>query len=254
MQRRTFLQSVAAAMASTVTGRLPAADVPLSIDYSRFTDYEPVRYDLDTPWSHEGVTYATDSRILISHAGEFSGDGGGRFPDVGKLWWDEFDIRGWKPFPMRQRRLDFTGQSPYPFACPECRGRGRVGRDVAECQKCAGCYDEYFGDDAKQDGEWYDMHGNSHPSLTLCPDCTRGATGGILCGYCSGSGESWIAAERIGGVLVDGWYADSIRTLPEPEYRIFEGLNAGDNVRLMAFRFGAGDGRGFAIGLREDET
>lgn len=245
------MQSVAAAMTATVLGRLPQANASTAIDYSRFADFEANRYDLDTPWSLDGITYATDSRILISHAGEFTGTGEGKFPNVGTLEWDALECRGWKPFPMQQRRIDDTGLRPYPARCPECRGRGRIGSDVAECSKCHGCYDEYDGPGGLPNGSYVDLRGVKHTINSLCPHCTQGATGGILCGHCKGTGESFIAAERVGGLKIDGWYADSIRTLPDPEYRVIEHNHLGDTVRILGLRFGAENGRGFLMPLAE---
>jgi hypothetical protein len=35
------------------------------IDFTPFCDATPCRYDLSTPWTHDGWTYATDGRICI---------------------------------------------------------------------------------------------------------------------------------------------------------------------------------------------
>lgn len=252
VSRRSFMQSMSAAMAAVVVGRLPASEARTVIDYSRFCDYETVRYNLESPWSHDGVTYASDSRILISHAGEFSGTGEGRFPDVGSLAWDSLDCRGWKPFPMIQRRIDEAGKRHTERRCPECRGLGRIGPDVRECLKCDGLYDEYEGPDGLPGGSYLDLNGRRHTVNNLCPHCTTGSTGGILCGYCDGTGESFMACEQVGGLLFDGWYADSIRTLPEPEYRVIEHDFSGDKVSILGLRFGAENGRGFLMPLVRD--
>lgn len=128
--RRSFLQAAAAAFSGVALGRLgeTTAPEPQPIDYSRFCDHDgdSWRYDLAAPFSQNGMIVATDSKILISHPGELSGGGTARVPDVGKLWWGEFDARGWVELPPP--RIEETRD--HWSRCVHC-----LGADCSHCEE-----------------------------------------------------------------------------------------------------------------------
>lgn len=251
MQRRTFIKSIAAAFGTMAVGKLPAMPAERRINYDRFCTNTSIRYDLDSPWSQNGTVYASDYQILITHPGEFTGDGSARVPDLSKLWWGEFDSRGWREWPDQQVLVAHPdGMQRW---CPKCHGKGRLGSGVRECPKCHGDFDEYFGDDAVGDAFYYDIGGVKHNVPHHCPTCRTGHVGGLLCGTCKGDGHTVESLEIVGGQYLSGWYCDSIRQLGGADYRVLEDAddNRGGTFDVVAFRFADG-GRGFVMPYETD--
>ena len=157
MNRRSFLQSIGAAMSAVALGARFTPDSP-SIDYRLFTGGDG-RYDLSSPFSVGGTVYATDGKVLVAHSGNVVSDAADRrVPDVSKLWWDEFDSGGFSHLrPIREKY-------PAQAECEACFGVGRTGNFV-ECQ----CF-------------------HADPETGVCLDCKdSGFRGGIECPVCDGT-------------------------------------------------------------------
>lgn len=230
--RRSFLQSMAAALSVAVIGTKPnlsAIERP-AIDYSLFTDGETARYDLSSPWSIDGAVYATNSRILVTHPGEWSGDGKARVPNVGGLPWDEFDACGWSPL-GKLNRVEASGCGQ----CVACRGVGVIGSNLSECDECLGSGTFYPPN--------YEWTGRSRP----CRKCVYGYLGGVKCGACDNGRVDFV--EELHGFEYDPLYIAAIRTLGPVDVRAIEDTDKyGRRGGMLLFR-GAGDVRGMLMGM-----
>lgn len=129
MNRRSFMQAIAAAFSAVASGVRPnfAAEPP-KIRYELFSDTQDFRWALSQPFSQDGVICATDARIIVTHPGEWSGESAGRVPNISSLCWDEFDTGGWKELPSQS--LEFAPQFEFGTMCHLCMGTGRVGDGV----------------------------------------------------------------------------------------------------------------------------
>lgn len=192
--RRSFLQSMSAAMSAVAFGaRMPSAIEPPKIRYDLFAEtWIGGKWDIHEPFSLDGSIYATDSRVLITHPGEWSGGATGRVPAVHHLWWGEFDRPGWKQLPEQRLELRHPHMESQ---CVHCMATGRVGEGVHRALST-----DEDGDDVYR---W---------------------VGGTKCGYCNGTGwdESFSHHERLGnGVFAPG-YMQRLRTLGGLDYRVIE--------------------------------
>jgi len=204
MNRRSFLQSLTVAFSAVATGtRLSLKDEPPAIDYSLFTMDEHhlgLWSALVNPFSVDGSVYATDSRVLIRHPGEWSGDDAGRLPDVSKLWWEEFDEPGWHPLGVPVHVSHSRGAD-----CPTCRGKGFVGPE-SMCLACKG-----IGGTLDEEGDFY----------RECPNCNEGVVGLARCpAGCVGGVVKY--RERIGSGLFCPDYMARLRTLGDIEVRTID--------------------------------
>lgn len=225
--RRSFLQSMAAAFSATALGVRMSPAQPAAIRYELFTDTSAWvrRHQICEPFSLDGAVYATDARVLITHPGEWSGSGNAKVPDVGKLWWDEFDKPGWKELP--EQRLELTTHDS--SLCHLCMGLGRVGDGVHRVL----CRDE----DGDPEWAW---------------------AGGAKCHQCNGTGweEEYPHVDRIDGAAFSPGYMNRLRTLGGLDYRI---LSLGDdrrvhprgNAEVLLVR-GDGGVRGMLMCVHED--
>lgn len=230
--RRSFLQSMAAAMSVAVVGvhRSAAEPSPPVIDYSLFTDRETTRYDLSAPWSKDGAIYATNSRILVTHPGEWNGDGTGRVPNVGVLPWGEFDARGWSPL-GKTKRVEADGCG----YCFVCRGVGVLGSNLTECGECFGTGEDY--------PENYEWTGCSRP----CSKCVLGYLGGVKCAACENGRVDYV--EELGGYEYDPLWIAAIRTLGPVDVHAIEDTDKYGRVCGMLLFRGAGGVRGMLMGM-----
>lgn len=129
MQRRTFLASLAAMAGGVSVGRsVVVADPAPQIRYELFCGPAWSRYTISTPFSIGDATYATDSRVLITHVGEVDAVGEEfSVPPVDRLWWDEFDRAQWKRLRADNPRVHASWGM-----CPNCMG-----------MTCSSCSDGY---------------------------------------------------------------------------------------------------------------
>lgn len=203
IQRRSFLQSVAAAFACAVTGVPVVPRQAQAINWDLFTalpEYMTRNYDLQRPWSFERLTVASDARVLLTVAGESDGDGTARVPDLSHLPWGEFDSGGWQP--MGERK--FISVSPM---------------DTGMCDACGGT-------------RWVDLHAVRHVPMTdpayweedLC------YSGGTRCARCAG--DDLHIREVVGGVEFCPAYQTRIRTLGPLDWRMSEFTHG----NIMLFR------------------
>lgn len=194
--RRSFLQSMSAAFSAAVIGIRPAFAEPPKINYSLFCDnwLGSSRYDIADPFSIDGGIYATDSRVLITHPGEWSGNATGSLPNVGKLQWDEFNKPGWKELPSQKLELQ---DDPWHYGgqCHHCMATGRVGNGITRV----------IGQDEDGDAEYQ-------------------WAGGQVCGYCNGTGmdDSYRHLEPLGSALFAPGYTNRLRTLGGLDCRVIE--------------------------------
>lgn len=198
--RRTAMAGTAAAwLASWLLPRAPRA----GIDLSRFCDPEASRYDLSRPFRQAARVYATDGRILarVSHPGwcDLAGDAA-RLPNAeGCFDWSLFDGRGWMPASALGRE---ARRSRFGPACPTCRGKGRIGAGVHECEQCG--FNEY--------APVWGVDPEPH-------DCT-GWIGGDECPECRGNGHVKYAITLDGVAQFAPHYVDDLLTLPGGEFRV----------------------------------
>lgn len=237
--RRSFLQSMAAAMSVAVVGVKPgpaAIERPV-IDYSLFVDNDDYigRYDVSSPWSVDGSIYATDCRIVVTHPGEWSGGGDARVPNAQRLQWGEFESAGWSPLGSTVQVKSEGGA-----ACGICRGRGVLGGNLVECDECQGS------------GTFYPHHYEYSGKTMPCRKCVLGYLGGVKCGACNNGQLDW--REEIGGYEFSPHYIAAIRTLGPVDTRIittgadsFKGRDHG----VLLFR-GAGNVRGMLMSMLKD--
>lgn len=231
--RRSFMQSMAAALSVAVIGvkpNLSTFERP-AIDYSLFTDKETARYDLTSPWSIDGNIYATNSRIIVTHPGEWSGDGKARVPNVGVLPWREFDSLGWSPL-GKAKCVEAIGCGQ----CAICRGVGVLGSNLIECDECQGS-GTFYPDN-------YEWTGRSRP----CPKCVYGYIGGVKCSACDQGYTDFV--EEIGGYNFDPLWIFAIRTLGPVDIHILGDIESPyERVGGMLFFRGDGDVRGMLMSM-----
>jgi len=141
MNRRSFMQSVAAAMAATGIGHTPKVSYA-EIDYSKFCGWS-YRLDTKTPFSIGERLFATDCRILITHP--FAGvvDNEQRtIPPADRLAWDEFDRARWKPLPDLGQAIILEPEQRVPCYCMwelnEVTGREEDKTPWELCEDCGG--------------------------------------------------------------------------------------------------------------------
>lgn len=156
MNRRTFLQSLGAAMATASMGVKFTPASP-SIDYRLFTTVDSVRYDLSSPFSIGSTVYATDASVLIAHPGAIADVDSDRcVPKLSGLDWHEFDTGGFRPLHLVRNPTEV-------LPCEACFGIGRTGNYRA-------CNHEHIADNG------------------VCYDCRdHGYCGGDVCSVCSGA-------------------------------------------------------------------
>ena len=98
--RRSFMAAVAAAMSSKMlfTPRIQSRTLP---DLSPFCDPHSLRYDLSKPWNVEGLTIASNARVIVVHPDDGGGDDDSerKLPSIHVLddLWSEFDSKGFNP-------------------------------------------------------------------------------------------------------------------------------------------------------------
>jgi hypothetical protein len=190
MNRRSFLQSMSVAFSAVAFGVRPNfAQTPLKIRYELFADTQCFRYDLDQPFSLDGAIYATDSRFLITHPGEWTGMESGKVPNVARLWWGEFDKPGWKDLPAQKLELR---SDHLESLCHRCMGTGRVGDGVHRVP------------DKDQDGDAYWRWAGGE----RCPFCDHGWDRDV-CNH-----------ERIGPAVFCPGRMNRLRTLGHLDYRV----------------------------------
>ncbi len=232
MNRRSFLQSLAALSGSVAIGIRPGAESigkKSLIDYSLFCD-DPLaptpRFNLLDPFSVGEHVYASDCRILVRHPGVLTGEASGRVPDVSQLWWEEFDSPGWGS--LHQAEYVYGKPGHVMALCGVCLGRGVVGK-VFRCTAEDCEFDREVG------------HG--------CPHCVNGWVGA----KCTASGcrkGDVEFREIIGGSLFCPSYMSRVRSLGNIEYRIIrksDGVVHGP-TDVMLFR-GEGGVQGFLCGM-----
>lgn len=223
MNRRSFLQSMTAAFAMATTGL--AIRNPKPIRYELFTMPYASRYDLKTPFSIGGNVYASDSRVLIAHAGDIGDtDQKRRVPDLSHLKWGEFESGG-----FRSLGAPNLVRGPHASAgCPECYGLGRVGDGVTQCPCLV------IGDDGRcircEDSEWI---GGRACSVCERGEITDGSVEGVGCGRFSPA------------------YMSRLRTLGELDVKVITDKDAnGDLANILLFR-GEHGVRGMLMSLAE---
>lgn len=119
MNRRSFLSSLAAAMATPVLAHTAIADTTQTIDWKLFTAADNSirsRFDLTTPWTSGGKAYASDAMVMISCDGSGVETGpSSKRPDIAACDWYRFDEAGWQPsqFIRRAVKSDI-------LMCPNC--------------------------------------------------------------------------------------------------------------------------------------
>lgn len=192
MQRRSFLQTAAAAaLAPTILG-LPKQKP--TIDLMPFCSGVSMRYDLRQPFSQQlesSHIYACDGFVGIRVPGSPIDLGAARkLPNAAALGWGEGSR--WRPLSAAARRVHSNDDT----ACPTCNWRGRVGPGVEEC----GCWDAEF-----------------------CTECHQsGYVGGSQCPECGGSGKVNFQF-MIGDRRFAPRYIEIIRALADVEVALVHG-------------------------------
>lgn len=123
MNRRLFLKASAAALCVPFVGLRREVDrEALMLPFC--CDHPYPRYDIESPFQHGSLTYATDSRRIVrAEIAKPKIVGEGRLPPVAALW----DMR-WRPKEWIEiDRPDFDSlkhrRDGVPDTCPECLGR-----------------------------------------------------------------------------------------------------------------------------------
>lgn len=174
MQRRSFLQSLAAALATPVLGCSALRLSVPTIQWNQWVDPLAMRYNLAKPFVMNGFTYATDGRKLIRTLGdcELVDAEKSKRPDISVLPWDLFDSGGWRDLKFSNDHCESEC-----ITCNKCCGLGRIGNDLV--------WDDDEGDDLFWDNK------TGWKGGVECELCQ--GSGGIDCGFC---------------YLVDGWNFD----------------------------------------------
>lgn len=227
MNRRTFMQSVAAAFASPILSRIAPVAVYREIDWSLFVDAMPRksdRFDLASPFVQNGLRIATEARLLIAAPDE-SGDGESRarVPDCSVLPWREFDSAGWSRL-TEQTRILIDQQ--YPYECPSCFGKGSFG-NVRQC----------------------DANHDDFEECRLC--CNTQFVGDYPCEECGGRGEVYQGIAEVGGCYFEEAKLARIRTIGDVDVRIARQRKEDGGMALLLFQRGDG-ARGFLASLWDD--
>lgn len=238
MTRRSFIESVAAMVAASAVGKSVVLPKQPAIDYSLFCDKIGIgRYDLLTPFDLQGVRYASDARVLVCHESDgHSTDGDRPVPDVTKLWWDEFETRGWQRLPDS---CVYNARGTGDDECETCYGTGRLGSGIVVCPICNG---EEWCISVRTDSMSKEFKLEQHP------DCVSGWIGGVKCETCNGKGYHGKVGtlSLVQGRVFSTGYLNKIRTLGEVETKIIDAPKKSAGV--MVFRFGE-SGRGFLMGI-----
>ena len=233
MNRRSFMQSVAAAFAAPVLSRIHLPVQYREIDWELFCDYESGYYDLTSPFSQLGCRAATDSKILLAMPDDTYDDGPTRkLPNLSCLPWDEFETGGWSPLPAQTRS---SWVDTVDMNCPECFGRGGFGNT----RRCPAYAD---------DTEWDDP----------CQTCCRsGWLYDRACDACKGTGSTYQWMARVNGVCFDESYINRIRSIGDTDVKIFEDyyqVSWQERTRSELLLFRRGDGtRGFLMPCHDHE-
>lgn len=185
ISRRSFVQSLAAAMATPTIGLAFTPTKP-QIRWDLFTDDIAMRWDLSAPWVVNNSTFATDGRALISAIGCDGDTGEGRkVPSLHMLPWDDFDKAEWKS----SRSLNRVATNSEDMVCTDCFGFGVIGART----KCK-CGDMVVDEDGKpvlNHKEWIfsdvdaEDFGFDEP---ICRRCQNTGYIGNICQRCKGSG------------------------------------------------------------------
>jgi hypothetical protein len=220
VNRRSFIQLMAAAFATATTGKAfpgwSAAKRP-AIRYELFTDMESIRYSIGSPFVIDGSCYATDAKILIQTADELAGHSDdAKLPNVAMLPWDAMDSIGWK-------RLKWSSECDMEVGrCEHCLGTGRVGDGVRKVTQQIYKYAQEF---------WIGGEG--------CPACGR-----------SSGGKPFPTVGTFNGQRFDAAYLARIKTLGDIEAKVIQWGCKDElifNQPLLLFR---ADGvKGMACGL-----
>lgn len=235
LSRRSFMQSIGSMMAAMTLGVRGGVTKKPTVNFDLFTDtIECARYNLQHPWSVNGIIAATDARILVTTPGELSGDADARVPDLGKLCWSEFDTGGFRPFIGGHRvkcRRVYTATW-----CGTCGGIGQVGGVIRKCRTCGGDWDA--------DGIGPE-----------CPDCFKGFVGGTKCPDCKGGkfqDDDQAYDIRVGDSRFCAGYIARIKTIGDVDVKVVPvgPLNNQDGDILL-FR-GDNGVRGMLMGLSPD--
>lgn len=238
--RRSFLQSVAAALSVAVVGvkpNLSAIERPV-IDYSLFADNDGdvFRYDVRSPFNIDGSIYATDCRIIVSHPGEWTGEEKARVPNIGSLQWSEFDSPGWSSLGTPK-----LTESQDAGTCAVCRGRGVLPvkpSSLSECDECQGSGTYYPPS--------FDITGISRP----CPKCVSGYRGGVKCSACNSGYVDFL--ERVGNWDFNPKYMASVRSLGAVDVRVIDAETFLEHPYGMLLFRGAGDVRGMLVSMSKN--
>lgn len=193
-----------------------------AIDLQQFCDVESGRYAIDAPFTVDGVTYATNSRILVwveTGDADTAVPEGKRRLNVAAIVPEKWPTTGWEPWP------EWNGES----TMRECGcHNGKV--DQSECLTCNGT------------GELECDLGHEHE----CDDCDgEGVVGsGRNCPECNGKGKRMQRyANRVGGALIAAEYDEKIRALPNARF-----ISKGKEQPVL-FEFDGG--RGMVMAIRE---
>ena len=234
MNRRSFLQSLSAAFAVSMTG-IHFRPVQRIINYDLFTCRYTTRYDFAEPFGLDGTVYATDARVLIAHAGELqASDDQRRLPKLSHLEWDEFDSPGFKslgaPVYRQYRESKFTRGT----SCPDCMGTGKIG-NVRRCS-------------CPPYSEWIDEDVVDGPQVIEgCEICRGGWLGDRSCQRCK---QGFIHVESFREIVNDMPFAPSlmarVRTLGSLDVKVVNSeMHDGP---MMLFR-GENNLRGMLMGM-----
>lgn len=221
MTRRDALTGAAGAL---LASWLLPRQVRGGIDLQRFCDTYPHRWDLSRPFRQGGRVYATNGVVMarVAHPGwvELAGEEA-RLPDAaGVIDWREFDRGGWQSAAkLRRVKRDDAGA----VYCPTCRGKGRIGPGVRDCEQCD-----------RDEEIWC--------ALVEPHDCT-GYSGGQECDECRGNGVVHYALTLDGDREFGPMYVNDLLSLPGAELRTYVRPKLGRSVcnEFLLCRFSGGE-------------
>lgn len=246
MRRRSFLQSLGAALATpalaSILGPLETARRP--IDFAAWTEPNGhSRFAIERPFIQSHHRYATDRCRIIRELcvdADTEDATGLKFPNARGLRWEDLEQLDYQEAPAQR----WTKAPGLHSPCPECHPLGLIGPTtpcpcVEQVKKDLANFTHEYGSDPLSDDS--DPPQDEWPEEWYCSKCRNGLRGQI-CPRCNG--EAWVEEVQIvaGCPFRMDFYAE-LQKLPDPRISVMhEWYQHGQPFGILGFRCDGAEG------------